>query len=355
MPDLPAIDFDAIPRAALPALLCSSPKAELHLHIEGTIEPELIFRLAQRNGVALPYAGVEALRAAYAFADLQSFLDLYYAGAAVLRKEEDFFDMAWAYFERAAADNVVHAEVFFDPQTHTDRGVPFEAVIVGLEHACRRAHAEFGISAKLILCFLRHLSEEAAFATLQQALPYRHHFIGVGLDSGERGNPPEKFARVFARCRELGLHVVAHAGEEGPPAYIEAALDVLKVQRIDHGVRCVESPALVQRLAASRVPLTVCPLSNVRLRVFESLARHNLKQLLDAGLCVTVNSDDPAYFGGYVNDNLVQSFAALPALTARDAWQLLANSFEASFADAAHKAQWMRQLEAAFAAAAAPR
>jgi len=355
MPDLPAIDFDAIPCAALPALLRSSPKAELHLHIEGTLEPELIFRLAQRNGVALPYAGVEALRAAYAFTDLQSFLDLYYAGAAVLRKEEDFFDMAWAYFERAAADNVVHAEVFFDPQTHTERGVPIEAVIVGLEHACRRAHAEFGISAKLILCFLRHLSEESAFATLQQALPHRHHFIGVGLDSGERGNPPEKFARVFAKCRELGLHVVAHAGEEGPPAYIEAALDVLQVQRIDHGVRCVESPGLVQRLAATRMPLTVCPLSNVKLRVFASLAQHNLKTLLDAGLCVTVNSDDPAYFGGYVNDNFVQTFAALPALTARDAWQLLANGFEASFADAAHKAQWMRQLDVAFAAAAAQR
>jgi adenosine deaminase len=355
MPDLPAIDFAAIAPAALPALLRNCPKAELHIHIEGSLEPELIFRLAERNRVALPHANVEALRAAYAFTDLQSFLDLYYAAAAVLLEEEDFFDMAWAYFERAAADNVVHAEVFFDPQTHTERGVPIEAVIVGLEHACRRAHAEFGISARLILCFLRHLSEEAAFATLQQALPYRRHFIGVGLDSSERGNPPEKFARVFAKCRELGLHAVAHAGEEGPPAYIEGALDVLQVQRIDHGVRCVESPALVQRLAALRMPLTVCPLSNVRLCVFPSLARHNLKALLDAGLCVTVNSDDPAYFGGYVNDNLVQAFAALPALTARDAWQLAANSFEASFADAAHKAQWRRQLDAAFAAAAAQR
>ncbi|MGL6111862.1 MAG: adenosine deaminase, partial [Rubrivivax sp.] len=255
-----AIDFDAIPLERLPALLRTMPKAELHIHIEGSLEPELIFALAQRNGVALPCADVEALRAAYAFTDLQSFLDLYYASAAVLLKEQDFFDLAWAYFERAAADNVVHAEIFFDPQTHTDRGVPIEAVIVGLEHACRRARAEFGLSAKLILCFLRHLSEEAAFATLEQALPYRHHFIGVGLDSGERGNPPEKFARVFAKCRELGLHVVAHAGEEGPPAYIEGALDGLLVERIDHGVRCVESPALVQRLAALRMPLTVCPL-----------------------------------------------------------------------------------------------
>jgi adenosine deaminase len=345
-----AIDFDAIPRARLPALLRTMPKAELHLHIEGSLEPELIFRLAQRNGVALPYRDVEALRAAYAFSDLQSFLDIYYAGASVLLTEQDFFDMAWAYFERAAADNVVHAEVFFDPQTHTERGVPMETVIVGLEHACRRAHAEFGLSAKLILCFLRHLSEESAFATLQQALPYRHHFVGVGLDSSERGHPPEKFARVFARCRELGLHVVAHAGEEGPPAYIEGALDVLKVERIDHGVRCVESPALVQRLAASRMPLTVCPLSNVKLCVFESLAEHNLKALLDAGLCVTVNSDDPAYFGGYVNDNFLQTFAALPTLTARDAWQLAANSFEASFADAARKQSWRQQLDEVFAA-----
>ena len=246
---------------------------------------------------------------------------------------------------------MVHAEVFFDPQTHTARGVAIGTVIVGLEHACRRAHAEFGLSAKLILCFLRHLSEEAAFATLEQALPYRRHFIGVGLDSSERGNPPQKFARVFAKCRELGLHVVAHAGEEGPPAYIESALDVLRVQRIDHGVRCVEDPALVRRLAASRIPLTVCPLSNVKLRVFDTLAHHNLKLLLDAGLCVTVNSDDPAYFGGYLNDNFVQTFAALPTLGARDAWQLAANSFEASFVDAAPKVRWLAQLNQVFATA----
>ena len=344
------IDFDTIPRERLPALLRQAPKAELHIHIEGSLEPELIFKLAQRNGVALPYASVDALRAAYAFTDLQSFLDLYYAGAAVLLKEQDFFDMAWAYFEHAAADNVVHTEIFFDPQTHTERGVPIEAVIVGLEHACRRAHAEFGLSARLILCFLRHLSEEAAFATLEQALPYRHHFIGVGLDSGERGNPPEKFARVFARCRELGLHVVAHAGEEGPPAYIWSALDVLKVERIDHGVRCVEDPLLVQRLARDRMPLTVCPLSNLKLRVFETLADHNLAALLDAGLVATVNSDDPAYFGGYVNQNFVDTFAALPALTARHAHTLAANSFEASFAGDADKRRWREALDAVFAA-----
>jgi adenosine deaminase len=331
---------------ALPALLRRMPKAELHLHIEGSLEPELIFKLAARNGVALPYASVEALRAAYAFTDLQSFLDIYYAGASVLLKEQDFFDMAWAYFERAAVDNVVHAEIFFDPQTHTERGVPIEAVILGLDHACRRAHAEFGISSALILCFLRHLSEEAALQTLEQALPWRRHFIGVGLDSSERGQPPEKFARVFARARELGLHLVAHAGEEGPPAYIESALDVLKVERIDHGVRCTEDPALVQRLARERVPLTVCPLSNVKLRVFESLAQHMLPALLDAGLCVTINSDDPAYFGGYVVQNYLQTFAALPQLTAAHALQLAANSFEASFVTAEVKARWRRELDA---------
>ncbi len=332
--------------ARLENLLRQMPKAELHIHIEGSLEPELIFRLAERNGVALAYKSVEALRAAYAFSNLQSFLDIYYAGASVLLKAEDFFDMAWAYFERAAADNVVHAEIFFDPQTHTARGVPIAAVIEGLEHACRRAHAEFGLSAKLILCFLRHLSEADAFATLEEALPHRKHFIGVGLDSSERGHPPEKFARVFARCRELGLHLVAHAGEEGPPAYIESALDVLKVQRIDHGVRCLEDPALVARLARERMPLTVCPLSNVKLCVFERMAEHNLPALLEAGLCATVNSDDPAYFGGYINQNFVETFAALPQLTAVHARVLAANSFEASFAGEAEKRRWRSALDA---------
>jgi adenine deaminase len=346
-------DFAAIPRERLPALLRTMPKAELHIHIEGSLEPELIFKLAARNGVALPYASVEALRAAYAFTDLQSFLDIYYAGASVLLKEADFFDMAWAYFERAAADNVVHAELFFDPQTHTDRGVPIEAVILGLHHACRRAHAEFGISASLILCFLRHLSEEAAFATLEQALPYREHFVGVGLDSSERGHPPEKFARVFARAGELGLRRVAHAGEEGPPAYIESALDLLKVERIDHGVRCVESPALVKRLADLRMPLTVCPLSNVKLRVFDTMAQHSLPALLEAGLCATINSDDPAYFGGYINANFVETFAAQPQLNAGHAYTLAANSFEASFVDEARRQQWLHQLDEAFARAVA--
>jgi adenosine deaminase len=341
--------MNELPRERLHALLRQLPKAELHMHVEGSLEPELIFRLAQRNGVTLPHASVEALRAAYAFTSLQSFLDIYYAGASVLRKQEDFFEMAWAYFERAAADNVVHAEVFFDPQTHTERGVGMETVIVGLAHACRRAHAELGISASLILCFLRHLSEDAAMATLEQALPYRDQFIGVGLDSSERGHPPEKFARVFARCRGLGLHVVAHAGEEGPPAYIWSALDVLKAERIDHGVRCLEDAALVRRLAAERVPLTVCPLSNVKLRVFDTMAGHNLPALLDAGLCVTLNSDDPAYFGGYLNDNFVAAFDALPQLGAAQAYALARNGFEASFSPPAAKAAWVAALDQAFA------
>jgi adenosine deaminase len=349
MTDPTAHPAQPLPADRLALLLRRMPKAELHMHIEGSLEPELIFELARRHGIALPYASVEALRAAYAFTDLQSFLDIYYAGASVLRDEADFFAMAWAYLERAAADNVVHAEIFFDPQTHTARGVPIGTVIQGLAHACQRAHAELGVSASLILCFLRHLSEDEAIATLEAALPWRHHFIGVGLDSSERGHPPEKFARVFAHARAHGLHAVAHAGEEGPPAYIESALDVLGAERIDHGVRCTESPALVARLAAARTPLTVCPLSNVRLCVFPSLAQHNLKALLDAGLCVTVNSDDPAYFGGYVNDNLVQTFAALPALTASDAYRLAANSFEASFAPAAAKSAWRAQLDATFA------
>jgi adenosine deaminase len=344
------IDFDAIPRERLPALLRTMPKAELHIHIEGSLEPELIFRLAQRNGVKLAYPSVEALRAAYAFTDLQSFLDIYYAGASVLLKEQDFFDMTWAYLQHAVADNVVHAEIFFDPQTHTARGVPFETVIRGLHHACRRAHQELRISTKLILCFLRHLSEEEAIATLEEALPWREYFVGVGLDSSERGHPPEKFARVFARARGLGLHAVAHAGEEGPPEYIRSALDVLKVERIDHGVRCVEDPALVRRLASERVPLTVCPLSNVKLCVFRTLTEHNLPALLDAGLCATVNSDDPAYFGGYINENFVETFEALPQLTVQHAYRLARNSFDASFASEAQKENFRHALDAAFAA-----
>jgi adenosine deaminase len=325
------------------------PKAELHLHIEGTLEPELIFELAQKNGVALAYPSVDALRAAYAFTDLQSFLDIYYAGASVLLHESDFEAMAMAYFRRAAADNVVHAEVFFDPQTHTARGVPIATVVRGLAAARERAQRELGMTSALILCFLRHLSEDEAMATLDEALAWREHFIGVGLDSSERGHPPEKFARVFERAGALGLHRVAHAGEEGPPAYIEAALDVLHAERIDHGVRCVESPPLVDRLAREGVALTVCPLSNLKLRVFDRLADHNLADLLRSGIKATINSDDPAYFGGYVNDNFIATFEALPQLGAADAYALARNSFDASFVDGERRRAMTERLDAAFA------
>jgi adenosine deaminase len=329
-------------------LLKAMPKAELHIHIEGSLEPELIFELAQRNGVALPYASVEALRQAYAFTDLQSFLDIYYAGASVLLTEQDFYDMTMAYLVRAHADNVRHAEIFFDPQTHTARGVPFKSVIDGIARACQ----DGPISASLIMCFLRHLSEDEAIATLEEALPFRDKIIGVGLDSSEVGHPPEKFARVFGRARNLGLHLVAHAGEEGPPAYIESALDVLGVERIDHGVRCLEDPALVERLARERMALTVCPLSNLKLRVFDAMGEHNLRRLLDAGLVATVNSDDPAYFGGYVNDNYLAAFDALP-LDVEHARQLARNSFSAAFLEPGRKRAYLAEVDAFFAAAQA--
>jgi adenosine deaminase len=345
-----ASDFvvPAIAADRLPDLLRSMPKAELHIHIEGSLEPELIFDLAARNGVTLPYADVEALRRAYAFTNLQSFLDIYYAGASVLLHAQDFHDMARAYFQRAAADNVVRAEIFFDPQTHTDRGVPMQVVIDGLHRACVDAKAAFGIDASLIMCFLRHLSEEDAFATLEAAMPYLDRIVGVGLDSSELGHPPEKFARVFARCRELGLHIVAHAGEEGPPAYIHSALDVLHAERIDHGVQAIHDTALMERLARERIPLTVCPLSNQKLCVFPDLADHNIGKLLAAGLAVTINSDDPAYFGGYMNDNFLQTFAAT-GLDAQAAYQLSRNAFEGSFADAATKQRYIDRLDETFA------
>ncbi|WP_439589188.1 adenosine deaminase [Hydrogenophaga sp.] len=327
-------------------LAAAIPKAELHIHIEGSLEPELIFALAERNGLALPYASVEDLRAAYAFTDLQSFLDIYYAGASVLLHEADFHDMAWAYFLRAKADNVVHSEIFFDPQTHTARGVPMATVIQGLASACERARGELGMSAELILCFLRHLSEEDAFATLEAAMPYRAHFIGVGLDSSEVGHPPSKFSRVFARCRELDLRVVAHAGEEGPPEYIWEALDDLKTERIDHGVRSLEDPKLVAELARRRMPLTVCPLSNLKLCVVDDLRDHPMKRLLDAGLCATVNSDDPAYFGGYMNANFVQTVQALQ-LSREDVVALARNSMEASFVSELRRAEMTALLDQA--------
>lgn len=333
--------------ATLRTTLEQMPKAELHIHIEGSLEPELIFALARRNGVALPYASVAALRSAYAFTNLQSFLDIYYAGASVLLTEPDFYDMTMAYLQRAHDDNVRHAEIFFDPQTHTSRGVAFATVIDGIYRALQDARAQWGMSGALIMCFLRHLSEEEAFATLEEALRHRDKFIGVGLDSSERGHPPEKFAQVFARCRELGLHLVAHAGEEGPAQYITTALDVLQVERIDHGVACLQDPALVERLVRQQTALTVCPLSNIKLCVFARMEDHNLPALLDAGIAATVNSDDPAYFGGYLNANLVAAFEALP-LTREHARQLARNSFAAAFLPPQEKQRHLREVEAFF-------
>jgi adenosine deaminase len=320
------------------------PKAELHLHIEGTLEPELMFEIAERNDIALPFTDVDDLRAAYDFDDLQSFLDLYYEGAGVLVAEQDFYDLTRAYLDRARADGVTHAEIFFDPQTHTDRNVELAAVMNGITRALDEAAAG-GLSSKLILCFLRHLSEDAALETWEQAQPFLDRIAGVGLDSGERDNPPEKFARVFAKAREAGLHVVAHAGEEGPADYITQALDVLKVERVDHGVRCLEDRELVARLARERIPLTVCPLSNVRLRVFQRMEEHNLEELIDAGLVVTVSSDDPAYFGGYVADNFLAVHESLGLH--RDVLVNLARaSFEASFLDDEEKAAKLAELDA---------
>lgn len=325
------------------------PKAELHLHIEGSLEPELMFALAQRNKVTLPYASVDEVRAAYNFSDLQSFLNLYYAGAAVLQTEQDFYDLTAAYIERARADNVRHVELFFDPQTHTVRGIGMATVFAGIARALREARERHGFSGQMILCFLRHLSEDDALATLDAALPLRADYAdlwtGVGLDSGEVGNPPEKFGRVFARARELGFHLVAHAGEEGPPSYIHGALDVLQVERIDHGVRAEEDAGLMQRLAEQGTPLTVCPLSNLKLCVVKDLRQHNLARLLRAGLCVTINSDDPAYFGGYMNSNFIATADAL-ALSPAELAALARNSFTASFAPSEEKAKWLAELDA---------
>ncbi|MBB5213635.1 adenosine deaminase [Parapusillimonas granuli] len=325
------------------------PKAELHLHIEGTLEPELMFELARRNGIELPYPTVEALRAAYRFDDLQSFLDLYYAGAGVLIQEADFYDMTMAYLRRAQRDGIVHAEIMFDPQTHTARGVPMETVFAGIGRALRDARDTLGVSGYLLLSFLRHLPEADAFSTLEQALPLRDRYqdiwMGIGLDSAEKGNPPEKFARVFARCRELGFRLVAHAGEEGPAAYVRDALDILRVERIDHGVRSEEDPDLMRRLAQEKVPLTVCPLSNLRLCVFPSLEDHNLARMLRQGLMVTVNSDDPAYFGGYLADNYLACAESL-GLDEAELATLAGNSIRASFLPPEQKAQWLARLPA---------
>jgi adenosine deaminase len=333
------------------------PKAELHVHIEGTLEPELAFRLARKHGVVLPYATVEELRGAYRFPNLQAFLDIYYAGADVLRDQDDFHALTEAYLRKAHSQGVVHVEIFFDPQTHTARGVQLSAVISGLRRALSEAERDFGISSRLILCFLRHLSAAEAMRTLEIALPHKEAIAAVGLDSSECGHPPSKFADVFARARREGLLAVAHAGEEGPPAYIYEALDILHVQRLDHGVRCEEDPELVRRLARERMPLTVCPLSNVRLKVFDEIGSHNLKRLLDQGLCLTVNSDDPAYFGGYILENYLAVQRGL-GLSRADLASLARNSFEASFLDESDKRRWTVAIDAYVGSAdpdAAPR
>jgi adenine deaminase len=320
------------------------PKAELHLHIEGTLEPELMFELARRNRIALPFPDVEAVRRAYVFTDLQSFLDIYYQACAVLVQEGDFFDLTMAYMRRAHAQGVRHAEIFFDPQTHTARGVAMRTVVTGIERALRQAEDELGMTSHLILCFLRHLPEADAMTTLELALPFREHIIGVGLDSSEVGNPPEKFRQVYDRARAEGFRAVAHAGEEGPPEYMWQALDLLKVERIEHGVRCVDDPRLVDRLAAERLPLTMCPLSNVKLRVVDALADHPVRRLLERGLCVTVNSDDPAYFGGYVAENFSAIRTALD-VSDEEFVQYARNSFEASFLDDAAKARHLADID----------
>ncbi|MDH3606248.1 MAG: adenosine deaminase [Acidimicrobiia bacterium] len=320
------------------------PKAELHLHIEGTLEPELMFELSERNQIALPFASVDEIRAAYEFTDLQSFLDIYYQGAAVLVHEQDFADLMTAYLRRAAADGVRHAEIFFDPQTHTERGVGFPVFMKGFASAQRDAEEALGITSALIMCFLRHLPGEAAIETFQAAGPYLQQVQAVGLDSSEVGNPPELFVAAYQAARDQGLRAVAHAGEEGPPSYIEGALDVLGAERIDHGVRADEDDALIERLVAEQIPLTMCPLSNVKLRVFDTLASHNLKRLLDRGVRVTINSDDPAYFGGYVGDNYLAVAEALD-LSREDLVLLARNSLEAAFLPEERRRQLVSELE----------
>ncbi len=307
------------------------PKAELHLHLEGSLEPELLFALAERNNVALPWADVDTLRSAYAFNNLQEFLDLYYRGADVLRTEHDFYDLTWAYLQRCKAQNVIHTEPFYDPQTHTERGIPFEVALEGIRAALKDGREQLGITSGLILSFLRHLPEEEAFKTFEQALPYRDAFFAVGLDSSELGHPPSKFERVFQRARDEGFLAVAHAGEEGPPEYIWEALDLLKVSRIDHGVRAAEDPRLIERLVEEQIPLTVCPLSNTKLCVFDDMSQHNILALLERGVKVTVNSDDPAYFGGYVTENFMALHEALQ-MTREQAERLARNSLEARLA-----------------------
>jgi adenine deaminase len=328
------------------ALIASLPKCELHIHIEGSLEPEMMFRLAARNRIRLPWPTVEDLRRAYAFNSLQDFLDVYYVGMSVLITEQDFFDLAWAYLKRAKADNVAHVEMFFDPQGHTVRGVAFSTVVDGLSAACGKARAELGIGASLIMCFLRHLDEADAQSTLDLALAHRHKIIGVGLDSSEAGHPPEKFARVFRRAGDAGFALFAHAGEEGPADYVWQALDVLGVRRVDHGNHALDDDVLVSRLARERVPLTVCPLSNLRLKVIDDMHRHPLRHMMEKDLAVTVNSDDPAYFGGYINDNFSAVAKALD-LSAADIVAIARNSFSAAMMSEKERADALARFDAA--------
>lgn len=311
-------------------LIETLPKAELHVHIEGTLEPELMFRLAQKNNISIPFDSPQAVKQAYNFVNLQSFLDIYYQGACVLQTESDFFDLTWAYLTRAHADNVTHVELFFDPQTHTQRGIAFSTVIAGIKRALDQAQQQYGMTSHIIMCFLRHLLEEAAYETLEEAMPFQDWIIGVGLDSTEIGHPPAQFKGVFRKAREAGFLPVAHAGEEGPADYIWQAIELLQIRRIDHGVRCQDDLKLLNFLREKQIPLTICPLSNVKLKVFPTMQAHNIKYLLDEGLCVTLNSDDPAYFGGYVNDNFHACLEHLP-MNEQDVIRLARNSFLASF------------------------
>ena len=326
------------------AFIHGIPKAELHIHIEGALESELMLELAAKNGVDLPFASVGDVRRAYDFKDLQSFLDIYYQGAQVLLTEDDFYRLTWSYLQKAAEQNVRHAEIFFDPQTHTARGVKFETIVAGIHRALMDAERQLAVSSKLIMCFLRHLSVDEALTTLEEAWDFKDMITGVGLDSSELGFPPENFGPVFDRARQWGFKTVAHAGEEGPPEYIWQALKLLRVERIDHGVRCLEDAGLVDYLVAKQIPLTVCPLSEVKLKVFDNMKQHNLKQMMDLGLCVTVNSDDPAYFGGYIEENFLALHQA-HGLTAEDMFKLARNAFKASFLDPAEKKKYLSELD----------
>jgi len=321
-----------------------TPKAELHLHIEGTLEPKHMFELAKRNNISIPYNNVEEVKAAYNFKNLDSFLKIYYQGSKVLVHEKDFFDLTWAYALKCKEDNIVHTEIFFDPQAHVNRGVSFDTVINGISKALNKANEEFGLTSKIIMCFLRDLEEESGFKVLNQALNHKDKIVGVGLDSSELGNPPKKFEKLFQKARDEGFLTVAHAGEEGPPEYIWDSIDLLKVKRIDHGVQCLKDDKLVEELKKKQIPLTVCPLSNVKLSVFDKLENHNLKKMLIFGLRAMVNSDDPAYFGGYLNNNLIESQLALE-LTLEEIKTLIVNSFKSSFLDNAKKNEWIAKID----------